>query len=76
MAAFERADVDPSVRPCTSHRSLAHDLRLLAPSTGMLSVVLQPPLREVASFLSIHELMTTEMLRDDYERSILDDRGR
>ena len=43
----------------------------------MLSVVLQPDFREVASSLSTHELMTTEMLGcDDYERSILDDRGR
>ena len=63
MAAFERADADPSVRSCLSHRSLARDLRLLEPSAGMLSVVLQPAFREVASSLSTHELMTMELLR-------------
>ena len=56
MAAFERADADPSVRSCTSHRSLARDLRLLTPSAEVLPVVLQPPVRRVASSLSSHEL--------------------
>ena len=53
---FYPPDAEPSVRSRTPHRSPARDLRALAPLVGALSTVLRPPLREVASSLSTHEL--------------------
>ena len=53
---FSLADAEASVRSRTPYRSPERDLRALAPLVGASSAVLRPPLREVASSLSTHEL--------------------
>ena len=57
--SFEGAHRKASIRSRAPRRSCARDLKPLAPLPAPLSVMLQPPLRELALSSSTHELENT-----------------